>query len=106
MQIAAETTKSQSLPGATLCEFSVTVRQPQLSQYRVIRRNDAVVSFEPSNISVAVTKAFLAVDGVQGAAYAEVQLQSINDGLSKPLDLGGQTGCAPSWDRLIGPMIG
>ena len=106
MQIAAETTKSQSLPDATLSEFSVTVRQSQLSQYRVIRRNGAVVSFEPSEISVAVTKVFLAVDGVQGAASADLQLQVIDDGLSKPLDLGCPTGSAPSWDRLIGPMIG
>ena len=106
MQIAAETTKSQSLPGATLSEFSVTVRQSQFSRYRVIRRNGAVVSFEPSEISVAVTKVFLAVDGVQGAASAELQLQVIDDRLSKPLDLGCQTGRAPRWDRLIGPMIG
>ena len=106
MQIAAETTKSQSLPSATLSEFSVTVRQSQFSRYRVIRRNGAVVSFEPSEISVAVTKVLLAVDGVQGAASAELQLQVIDDRLSKPLDLGCQTGSAPSWDRLIGPMIG
>lgn len=106
MQIAAEATKSQSLPSATLSEFSVTVRQSQFSRYRVIRRNGAVVSFEPSEISVAVTKVFLAVDGVQGAASAELQLQVIDDRLSKPLDLGCQTGRAPRWDRLIGPVIG
>jgi len=98
MPIVAETTKSQSLPSATLSEFSVTVRQSQFSRYRVIRRNGAVVSFEPSEISVAVTKGFLAVDGVQGAASAELQLQVIDVGLSKPLNLGCQTGSAPSWD--------
>lgn len=97
MQIVAETTKSQSLLSATLSEFSVTVRQSQFSQYSVIRRNGAVVSFEPSEISVAVTKVFLAVDGVQGAASAEIQLQGIDDGLSKPLDLVCQTGIATSW---------
>src|SRR5450759_461349 len=104
MQIAAETTKSQSLPSATLSEFSVTVRQSQFSQYRVIRCNGAVVSFESSEISVAVTKVFLAVGGVQGAASAELQLQVIDDGLSKPLNLGCQTGSAPSWNPLIGPI--
>ena len=98
MPIVAENTKSQSLPSATLSEFSVTVRQSQFSRYRVIRRNGAVVSFEPSEISVAVTKGFLAVDGVQGAASAELQLQVIDVGLSKPLNLGCQTGSAPSWD--------
>lgn len=31
--------------------------------YRIIRRNGAVVAFEPSKIAIAVTKAFLAVTG-------------------------------------------
>ncbi|AMP01735.1 ribonucleoside-diphosphate reductase, alpha subunit [Collimonas arenae] len=41
--------------------------------YRIIRRNGAVVGFEPSKISIAVTKAFLAVNGGQGAASARVR---------------------------------
>ncbi|SHG36007.1 ribonucleoside-diphosphate reductase subunit alpha [Massilia sp. CF038] len=41
--------------------------------YRIIRRNGAVVAFEPSKIAVAVTKAFLAVNGGQGAASARVR---------------------------------
>ncbi|HZH57062.1 MAG TPA: ribonucleoside-diphosphate reductase subunit alpha [Burkholderiaceae bacterium] len=40
------------------------------SQYHVIRRNGTVVPFEPSKIAVAMTKAFLAVHGGQGAASA------------------------------------
>jgi ribonucleoside-diphosphate reductase alpha chain len=44
-----------------------------LSDYRIIRRNGAVVGFEPSKISIAVTKAFLAVNGGQGAASARVR---------------------------------
>ena len=44
-----------------------------LSDHRIIRRNGAVVSFEPSKISIAVTKAFLAVNGGQGAASARVR---------------------------------
>lgn len=43
------------------------------AQYKVIRRNGSVVSFEPSKIAVAVTKAFLAVNGGQGAASARVR---------------------------------
>src|SRR4029077_17216822 len=38
--------------------------------YRILRRNGAVVAFEPSKIAIAVTKAFLAVNGGQGAASA------------------------------------
>nr|WP_314862772.1 ribonucleoside-diphosphate reductase subunit alpha [uncultured Undibacterium sp.] len=41
--------------------------------YRIIRRNGAVVGFEPSKISIAVTKAFLAVNGGQGAASARIR---------------------------------
>ncbi|MDO8438814.1 MAG: ATP cone domain-containing protein, partial [Telluria sp.] len=41
--------------------------------YRIIRRNGAVVAFEPSKIAVAVTKAFLAVNGGQGAASARIR---------------------------------
>jgi ribonucleoside-diphosphate reductase alpha chain len=41
--------------------------------YQIIRRNGAVVVFEPSKIAVALTKAFLAVHGTQGAASASVR---------------------------------
>ncbi len=44
-----------------------------LVDYRIIRRNGAVVGFEPSKISIAMTKAFLAVNGGQGAASARVR---------------------------------
>ncbi|HVR93680.1 MAG TPA: ribonucleoside-diphosphate reductase subunit alpha [Casimicrobiaceae bacterium] len=46
---------------------------PTLSQYKVIRRNGAVVAFEPSKIAIAVTKAFLAVNGGQSAASSRVR---------------------------------
>ena len=52
-----------SSPGATA----------SLHDYKVIRRNGAVVGFEPSKISIAMTKAFLAVNGGQGAASARVR---------------------------------
>ncbi|HSU24048.1 ribonucleoside-diphosphate reductase subunit alpha [Comamonadaceae bacterium OTU4NAUVB1] len=44
-----------------------------LSHYQIIRRNGAVVPFEPSKIAVAMMKAFLAVHGTQGAASASVR---------------------------------
>ena len=47
----------------------------QLTDYKIIRRNGSVVSFEPSKIAIAVTKAFLAVNGGQGAASARVREQ-------------------------------
>ncbi len=42
-------------------------------EYRVIRRNGSVVGFEPAKIAIAMTKAFLAVNGGQGAASARVR---------------------------------
>ncbi|MBB5466283.1 ribonucleoside-diphosphate reductase alpha chain [Paraburkholderia sp. Clong3] len=47
--------------------------QANYADYKVIRRNGSVVSFEPSKIAIAVTKAFLAVNGGQGAASARVR---------------------------------
>ena len=46
---------------------------PTLAHYQIIRRNGAVVAFEPGKIAVAMMKAFLAVHGTQGAASASVR---------------------------------
>ncbi|WP_373975030.1 ribonucleoside-diphosphate reductase subunit alpha [Chitinibacter sp. SCUT-21] len=45
------------------------------ANYKIIRRNGAVVAFEPSKISVAVTKAFIAVQGSHAASSAAVREQ-------------------------------
>jgi ribonucleoside-diphosphate reductase alpha chain len=44
-----------------------------LANYQIIRRNGAVVPFEPDKITIAMMKAFLAVHGTQGAASASVR---------------------------------
>ena len=59
---AAETSRS-----------ATTAPAVTLGDYKIIRRNGAVVGFEPSKISIAMTKAFLAVNGGQGAASARVR---------------------------------
>ena len=46
---------------------------PAYAGYQIIRRNGAVVGFEPHKIAVALMKAFLAVHGTQGAASASVR---------------------------------
>jgi ribonucleoside-diphosphate reductase alpha chain len=48
-------------------------RDPRYADYKIIRRNGAVVGFEPSKISVAATKAPLAVSGGTGAASARIR---------------------------------
>jgi ribonucleoside-diphosphate reductase alpha chain len=48
------------------------------ADFQLIRRNGAVVAFEPSKIAVALMKAFLAVHGTQGAASASVR-ETVNE---------------------------
>ncbi|TCV89070.1 ribonucleoside-diphosphate reductase subunit alpha [Sulfurirhabdus autotrophica] len=49
------------------------VKDSRYANYMVIRRNGSVVGFEPSKVAIAVTKAFLAVNGGQAAASARVR---------------------------------
>ncbi len=49
--------------------------QQAFADYKIIRRNGAVVGFEPAKIHVAMTKAFLAVQGGQSAASASMRQQ-------------------------------
>ena len=67
--IATSTTSFQNLATAPT-DAPVT---HALSNYQIIRRNGAVVPFEPAKIAVAMMKAFLAVHGTQGAASASVR---------------------------------
>ena len=53
--------------------FAAATGDVRLAQYKVIRRNGSVVGFEPAKITIAMTKAFLAINGGQGAASARVR---------------------------------
>ena len=55
--------------------------------FQIIRRNGAVVSFEPNKIAVALMKAFLAVHGTQGAASASVRetVERLTEGVVRAL---------------------
>ena len=58
-----------------MAEASALAEVPaeSLVHYKIIRRNGAVVSFEPAKITIAMMKAFLAVHGTQGAASVSVR---------------------------------
>ncbi len=74
MQLATEYTNLKSITGnVSAVDANVPMQNARFAQYRVIRRNGAVVAFEPGKISVAMTKAFIAVDGGQGAASVRVR---------------------------------
>ncbi|MEY3969608.1 MAG: hypothetical protein RL617_621 [Pseudomonadota bacterium] len=66
-----------------------------IADIKVIRRNGAVVLFEAPKINVAMTKAFLAVQGGQGAASARVRelteslTQQVAQALVRRLPAGG-----------------
>jgi ribonucleoside-diphosphate reductase alpha chain len=78
--ISIHPTPVSPAPGAA---NSVASTGAALGDYRIIRRNGAVVAFEPSKIAIAMTKAFLAVNGGQGAASARVRelVEQLTDGV-------------------------
>jgi len=74
MQLATEYANLKSITGnVSSVDANVPMQNARFAQYRVIRRNGAVVAFEPGKISVAMTKAFIAIDGGQGAASVRVR---------------------------------
>ena len=77
MQRVAERTRQESLmPQGAAATVETAPGAPStafLADFKVIRRNGSVVAFEPGKISVAMTKAFLAVHGGQSAASARVR---------------------------------
>ncbi len=80
MQWGAESQTMSNTPVQAPGGFGQAADQPAglsaqagLADIKIIRRNGAVVGFEPSKIQVAMTKAFLAVQGNQGAASARVR---------------------------------
>ena len=75
MQIASATSVSTSFinPTDSTDAAKTAALNASLSHYQIIRRNGAVVPFEPAKIAVAMMKAFLAVHGTQGAASASVR---------------------------------
>ncbi len=73
MQLVTDSGKSPSVAGANVAQASVVNQSSSYPEYRTIRRNGAVVGFDPGKISVAMTKAFLAIEGGQGAASARIR---------------------------------
>src|SRR5690606_4559940 len=69
----AATTPASVTSTSSATPASTERQADQWVDFKVIRRNGAVVNFEPSKISVAMTKAFLAVSGNQGAASARIR---------------------------------
>ncbi|MFC0350140.1 ribonucleoside-diphosphate reductase subunit alpha [Undibacterium danionis] len=73
LEISSAPSFDSNLAHAATSAHTQTQPVAGFGDYRIIRRNGAVVGFEPSKISIAVTKAFLAVNGGQGAASARIR---------------------------------
>ncbi|MDP2028800.1 MAG: hypothetical protein Q8K12_04105, partial [Thiobacillus sp.] len=71
LSVATESTPIQPIPPVETSENMVI--DTRYADYKIIRRNGAVVGFAPNKIAVAVTKAFIAVQGGQAAASARIR---------------------------------
>jgi len=73
MQTTQTENQPQSVPASPATSTAPADTGNQWANFNIIRRNGAVVGFEPGKIAIAMTKAFLAVNGGQGAASARVR---------------------------------
>ena len=83
----ASATPAATRPVATGAATTANAANVIYAGYQIIRRNGAVVSFEPNKIAVALMKAFLAVHGTQGAASASVRetVERLTEGVVRAL---------------------
>ena len=72
MQLATENTSSTIASGYDSSSAS-PYQDSRYSQYKIIRRNGSVVAFTPNKISIALTKAFIAVNDGQSTVSARVR---------------------------------
>ena len=68
-----KTALNPAVLGLVTAGSSATPETARAALYKVIRRNGSVVGFEPSKITVAMTKAYLAAHGNQSAASARAR---------------------------------
>lgn len=78
-QLSATANKAHSTPHSDSSNLTATAP----GQLRVIKRNGTVVPFDASKIAVAMTKAFLAVEG--GNAAASTRVHETVDNLTKQI---------------------
>ena len=72
MQTDVQTAVDPASPATSASNEPATLSATAPGQLRVIKRNGAVVSYSESKISVAITKAYLAVEGGNAAASSRI----------------------------------
>src|SRR5699024_10440568 len=87
---------SQAQEGAAdTATMAATVAATAPGGYKVIRRNGKVTSFDESKIELAITKAYIDVEGQQGAASSRVRenvkavTEQVVQGVTRSLPGGG-----------------
>ena len=76
MRLASDTNPANpaiGLTAAPVSNLNPDSAESRYSDYKIIRRNGSVGPFEPNKIAVAMTKAFIAVNGGQEAASARMR---------------------------------
>ncbi|MDP3420355.1 MAG: ATP cone domain-containing protein, partial [Thiobacillus sp.] len=71
LNVATESAAPPPIPPLETAEPTLT--DSRYADYKIIRRNGSVVGFAPNKIAIAVTKAFIAVQGGQAAASARIR---------------------------------
>lgn len=72
MQTDVQTAVNPASPATSASNDTTALSATAPGQLRVIKRNGAVVSYSESKISVAITKAYLAVEGGNAAASSRI----------------------------------
>ncbi len=73
--LLADETTANSLAHPAAATENKDTANTQFSDYKIIRRNGSVAPFAPDKIAIALTKAFIAVNGGQEAASARMRDQ-------------------------------
>ena len=87
MQLSTDTkAKCQLIPGNDDLPRA-HASTPAYADHKIIRRNGAVVAFEPNKIAIALTKAFIAVSGGHATASARIRelVESLTDNVVSAL---------------------
>ena len=108
MQTETETSnaasKSSSVPVTDNQDSSLEATAP--GQLRVIKRNGSVVSYDESKIAIAITKAYLAVEGGNAAASSRVHetvarlSRDISDTFRRRMPSGGSVSIEEIQDQV------
>src|ERR1700741_4580177 len=86
MRLASDITPTQTLANPQMNPTQDS-SESRYTDFKTIRRNGSVGPFQPEKITLALTKAFLAVEGGQGAASARIRdiCQQLTESVIKAL---------------------